>query len=48
MPKGGSGGQNVRTLGLFLLLFFLYGIIQFEQRAPFRVFLSVISDDRVQ
>ena len=31
-----------------MLLFFLYGIIQFEQLAPFRVFLSEISDDRVQ
>ena len=28
----------------FLLLFFLYGIIQFEQHVLFRVFLSVTSD----
>ena len=48
MPQGGAGGQNVRHLGLFLLIFFLYRIIQFEQQAPFRVFVSVISDDRVQ
>ena len=47
MPHGEARGQNVRHLGLFFFLFFLYGIIQFEQQAPFRVFLSVISDERV-
>ena len=48
MPKGDARGQNVRHLGLFLLLFSLYGIIRFEQQARFRVFLSEISDNRVQ
>ena len=35
-----------RTIGP--LVFFLYGIIQFEQHVPFRVFLSVTSDRKVQ
>ena len=51
MPKGGARGQNLghlRIFYFFLLLFFLYGIIQFEQHVLFRVFLSVTSDRKVQ
>ena len=34
MPQGGARGQNLGHLRLFffLLLFLLYGIIQFEQQ----------------
>ena len=48
MPQGGARGQNVGNLRFFLLLFFFYGIIQFEQHVPFRVFLYVTSDRKVQ
>ena len=48
----GLSGEHRCPLGylfcFFLLLFFFYGIIQFEQHVPFRVFLSVTSDSKVQ
>ena len=42
------GGFKIKDILDFflLLLFFLYGIIQFEQHVPFRVFLSVTYDIR--
>ena len=50
MAQGGSRGRNLGHFRFvfFLLLFFVYGIIQFEQRVPFRVFPSVTSDSKVQ
>ena len=32
MPQGGARGQNLGRFRFFLLLFLLYGIIQFEQQ----------------
>ena len=32
MPQSGAWGQNLGHLRFFLLLFLLYGIIQFEQQ----------------
>ena len=50
MLQGGARGQNLGHLRFiyFLLLFFLYGIIQFEQHEPFLLFFSVTSDRKVQ
>ena len=51
MPQSGARGQNLghlRLLFFVLLLFFLYGIIQFEQHVLLRVSLSVTSDHKVQ
>ena len=47
MPQGGARSQNLGHLRFFFfLLFFLYGIIQFEKHVPLRVFLSVTSDSK--
>ena len=48
MPQGGARGQNLGHLRFLFDFFFLYGIIQFEQHGPFRIFLSVTSDRKVQ
>ena len=49
-PRVGLGVKilDILEFFFFLLLFVLYGIIQFKQHVPFRVFLSVTSDRKVQ